>query len=54
MESPYTWYCEAIALEKNGKNDKAKKLYDKIANCNDNGFDLALVRSKAKEKATAL
>ncbi|MEN8194819.1 MAG: tetratricopeptide repeat protein [Bacteroidota bacterium] len=53
-ESPYTWYREAIALEKSGKKTEAKKTYDKVANCNDNGMDLAIVRNQAKEKLTNL
>lgn len=53
-KSPYIWYREAIAFEKSKNIDDAKKLYDKVANCNENGFGLALVRNRAKEKAGAL
>jgi tetratricopeptide (TPR) repeat protein len=49
-ESPYTWYWQAVAYEESGNVEKAQDLYKNVANCTDNGMDLAVVREKAKEK----
>ncbi|MCJ7555031.1 MAG: tetratricopeptide repeat protein, partial [Ignavibacteriaceae bacterium] len=48
--NPYFWYWEAIAQEKAGNTQEAKKLYKKIAEYNVNSLPLALVRNKAIKK----
>jgi tetratricopeptide (TPR) repeat protein len=49
-ESPYTWYWEAISQERAGNNQKAKKIFEKIASSNINSMELAIVRNKALMK----
>jgi len=49
-DDPEIWYWEAIAQEKAGNTQEAKKLYKKIAEYNVNGLSLALVRNKAIKK----
>ena len=49
-ENPYVWYCEAIAQEKAGNTQEAKKIYKKIVEYNVNSLSLALVRNKAIKK----
>jgi tetratricopeptide (TPR) repeat protein len=53
-ESPYVWFCQAVAQEKAGNKEEAKKLYSKVGACNENGMGLAVVRKKAQDKAKAL
>ena len=48
--NPYIWYWKAVAQEKAGNNQEAKKLFAKIANYNANSVPLALVRDIAKNK----
>lgn len=50
-ESPYVWFCMAVANEKAGNIEDAKKLYSKVGTYNENSMDLAIVRKKAGEKA---
>jgi tetratricopeptide (TPR) repeat protein len=54
LENPYVWYSTAIAYEKGDKKDKAKKIFQKVANSSDNGMGLATVRKRAKEKAKSM
>jgi len=53
-ESPYVWFCQAVAQEKAGNKEEAKKLYSKVGTCNENSMGLAVVRKKAQDKAKAL
>jgi tetratricopeptide (TPR) repeat protein len=48
--SVLTWYYQAVALDKKGEKDRARELYDKVANWNVNSFNLGLVRNMAKKK----
>ena len=49
-DAPDIWYSEAVAQEKAGNTQEAKKLYKKIAEYNVNSLPLALVRNKAIKK----
>lgn len=49
-ENPYVWYWQAMAQEKAGNIQEAKKIYAKIAGYNVNSLNLALVKDRAKNK----
>ena len=53
-ENPFTWYQEAITLQKIEKKDEAKKLFNKIVSCNKNQIGLAVVRNRAVENLASL
>ena len=53
-ENPFTWYQEAIVLQKIEKKDEAKILFNKIINCNENQLGLAVVRHRAVENLAGL
>jgi tetratricopeptide (TPR) repeat protein len=54
LESPYNWYWMAQAYEKSGKEDKAQKLYTKVAESYDNGMGLATILKRAEEKTKSM
>lgn len=44
-ESPVTWYYTALAYKKNKNSSKAKEMFGKIKDCNQNSLALALYRN---------
>lgn len=47
---PLYWYYTAVAYKNLGEKQKALKLFEKITQCNDNSFSLALARKLVKEE----
>lgn len=45
-ESPFDWYCLALAYKNKGDKENADKLLKKIANEKQNSLDLALVKNR--------
>jgi tetratricopeptide (TPR) repeat protein len=48
-ESPLNWYYTAVAYDKKGDKDNAKKLFAKVTSCNVPSLELAIVKNRAKE-----
>lgn len=47
---PQGWYYAAVAYKNLGEKQKALKLFEKITQCNDNSFSLAIARKLVKEE----
>ena len=47
---PLYWYYTAVAYKNLGEKQKALKLFEKITQCNDNSFSLAIARKLVKEE----
>ena len=47
MQSPFNWYCIAVAYNKKGDKQNALKYFEKIARLNVNSLDLAIFRKRA-------